>query len=680
MAGGLSRMDISSGAFRTYRNDPARPDSLSSNAVTTIFEDSRGSLWVGTYQGGLNRFDARSESFAHYRHDPADPRSLSGDIVTTLAEGPAGVLWVGTNGGGLTRLVPDTGESVRLRHDPADSGSLASDTVYALHVDPAGNVWAGTRGGLSVLKSLDAASGRARFRNYSERDGLSNSVVYAVQPDNSGRLWLSTNNGLAVFNPERQSFRTYVESHGLQGNEFNVGAHYRSAGGELFFGGPGGFNAFIPEQIEGNDHAPAVALTGYWRLNRPVTSDGPLHQLSALQLGHRDQVVTFEFAALDYAAPESNRYQYKLEGFDEGWVDQGPVRRVTYTNLDSGRYTLRVKAANGDGVWSEKELDLGIRVLPPPWKTWWAYLGYGLLALAGVLAFADSLRRKAAREAGYRQRLETDVEARTRELQESNQELAAVNQRLLETSLTDSLTGLRNRRFLFEEASKDLALVERRRLALEAEGREPENPKANVVFIMVDLDWFKPINDTCGHAAGDRVLLQVRDVLERACRRSDVLIRWGGDEFLVIGRDHDLQGLEVLPERIRALVEQTTFELGDGRVAHLTCSVGFTCYPSLSPESLLSLSLEQVIGLADSALYMAKKGGRNGWVGLLANEVTSAEDVLESIHRDAQQVAERGRMEILTSRAETPADGGGRPEPTKDRPRQQAAPGTPGPA
>jgi diguanylate cyclase (GGDEF)-like protein len=681
MAGGLSRMDVSTGAFRTFRNDPRRADSLSSNAVTSIFEDSRGTVWVGTYQGGLNRFDARTGTFTHYRHDAADPRSLSGDIVTTLAEGPAGVLWVGTNGGGLTRLVPDTGESLRLRHDPADTETLASDTVYALHVDSSGTVWAGTRGGLSVLKSFDAASGRARFRNYSERAGLPNSVVYAVLPDNSGRLWLSTNNGLAVFNPERQAFRTYQETHGLQGNEFNVGAHYRSAGGELFFGGPSGFNAFIPEQVEVNEHAPAVALTGYWRLNRPVTSEGPLHQLQSLQLGHRDQVVTFEFAALDYAAPESNRYQYKLEGFDEGWVDQGPVRRVTYTNLDSGRYVLRVKAANGDGVWSEKELDLGIRVLPPPWKTWWAYLGYALLALAGVLAFADSLRRKAAREAGYRQRLETDVEARTRELQESNQELATVNQRLLETSLTDSLTGLRNRRFLFEEASKDLALVERRRLAHDPESRvEGDNPRGNVVFIMVDLDWFKPINDTCGHAAGDRVLLQVRDVLEKACRRSDVLIRWGGDEFLVIGRDHDLQGLEVLPERIRSLVEQTTFELGDGRVAHLTCSVGFTCYPTLTHENLLSLSLEHVIGLADSALYMAKKSGRNAWVGLLATEVTSAEDVLESIHRDAQQVAERGRMEILSSRAEPQPDGVARPEPSKERPRQQVAPGSLGPA
>jgi diguanylate cyclase (GGDEF)-like protein len=407
----------------------------------------------------------------------------------------------------------------------------------------------------------------------------------------------------------------------------------------------------------------------------PVASAVPVPQLEEVQLDHRDQVVTFEFAALDYAAPELNRYAYMLEGFDTHWMDLGRFRRVTYTNLDAGRYVLRVKAWNADGVPSERPLALRVRVLPPPWRTWWAWLGYAIIVAAVAWALVRSQRRQRYREAQYRRQLETEVQTRTRELAQQNSRLEELNGRLLETSLSDSLTGLRNRRFFFEEVAREVAVLQR------SAQQHGERETRRLVFIMVDLDWFKPINDTCGHAAGDRVLLQVRDVLERACRRSDVLIRWGGDEFLVIGRDHDLQGLEVLPERIRSLVEQTTFELGDGRVAHLTCSVGFTCYPSLTHENLVTMSLEQVIGLADSALYMAKKGGRNAWVGLLATDVTSAEDVLESIHRDAQQVAERGRMEILSSRAEAPADGVARAEVSKERPRQQqAAPGSLGPA
>jgi diguanylate cyclase (GGDEF)-like protein len=160
-----------------------------------------------------------------------------------------------------------------------------------------------------------------------------------------------------------------------------------------------------------------------------------------------------------------------------------------------------------------------------------------------------------------------------------------LNGKLLETSLTDSLTGLRNRRFLFEEVAKDVALIQRSHHGRAEAGGRSSNAEGvsevkPLVFIMVDLDWFKPINDTCGHAAGDRVMQQVRAILEKACRSSDVLVRWGGDEFLVVGRNAEIDDVEVVPERIRAMIENTAFDLGEGQVAHLTCSIGFTTYPS----------------------------------------------------------------------------------------------------
>jgi diguanylate cyclase (GGDEF)-like protein len=165
---------------------------------------------------------------------------------------------------------------------------------------------------------------------------------------------------------------------------------------------------------------------------------------------------------------------------------------------------------------------------------------------------------------------------------------------------------------------------------------------------MIDLDWFKPINDTCGHAAGDRVLLQVRDVLERACRSSDTVVRWGGDEFLVVGRVDDLAGVEVVAERVRAMIEGMAFDLGDGQVAHITCSIGFTCYPA-SAATLLGLSLEQVVSLADKALYAAKKAGRNAWVGLLGTEGMSVDQVIRSLQDDADALLRGGDFEVLRS-------------------------------
>jgi diguanylate cyclase (GGDEF)-like protein len=449
------------------------------------------------------------------------------------------------------------------------------------------------------------------------------------------------------FDPRTETLRDYSASHGLQGNEFNFGAHYRTARGELLFGGPGGFNQFFPERLQTNEHAPPVVLTALLQANRPVAGTLPLASLETMQLGYRD-VVTFEFAALDFAAPERNRYKYKLEGFDAGWIDLGTVHRVTYTNLDAGNYRFRVKAANNDGVWNDQGLTLRLHAVPPFWRSWWAYSLY-LLAFSGaLLAFLRSQHRRVSREVEYRRRLELEVQARTQELARQNTQLEKLNEQLLQTSLTDALTGLRNRRFLFEELPKELSLVLRGHEEMRLGVREHA---PHLIFMMVDLDWFKPINDTCGHAAGDRVLVQVRSILEKACRTSDVLIRWGGDEFLVVGRANDIEGVEVVPERIRTMIEQSSFDLGDGQVAHITCSIGFTCYPPPSPR-LLDLSIEQIVGLADAALYAAKKAGRNAWVGLLGREQTTSHHVARSLQNDPEHVVESGHFEVLRSSSE----------------------------
>ena len=652
MEGGLNRFDPQTGRFRVYRADETRPGRLSTNGVMSLFEDREGTLWVGTYRGGLNRYDHSSDSFTVYRHDDADPASLSSDIVTCVQEGPGGTIWVGTEGGGLNRLDRRSGEFQSFRHDRSRAASLSDDTVYSLHVDPEGTLWVGTRGGLGRLDSHAPATGEASFRTYTERDGLPSKVVYGIQPDGMGRLWLSTNMGLARFDPRTETFRDYSRTHGLQSNEFTFGAHFRTTRGELVFGGPQGFNAFFAETIPTNDNVPPVVLTSFLKSNRPAHGPTAPFALDDVTLGYKDDVVTFEFAALDYADPGRNRYVYKLEGFDPEWIDLGSVHRVTYTDLGHGEYVLRVKAANNDGVWNEEGLSLPVSVLPPPWRTWWAYLGYALLLAAAAVRVVRVQRKKATREAEYRRRLELEVEARTEELGRQNEKLETLNSQLVETSFTDSLTGLRNRRFLFEEVNKEMSLVHRNH---RERARGLRDTADELIFMMVDLDWFKPINDTCGHAAGDRVLVQVKHLLEKACRDSDTLIRWGGDEFLVVGRVNDLDGVEAAAERIRSMIEGASFDLGDGQVAHITCSIGFTCYPAGTTETL-GLSLEQVVSLADKALYSAKKAGRNAWVGLLGTSTTSVEGVLETLQTDPDTAPEDGVFEVRRSTDQHPAE------------------------
>jgi diguanylate cyclase (GGDEF)-like protein len=530
-----------------------------------------------------------------------------------------------------------------FRHDPADPHSLPGNTVFGLHVEGPGRLWVGTRGGgLALLERLE--DGGAVFRTYTERDGLPNGVVYGIHPDSAGSLWMSTNAGLAVLDRQSGRFRTYGVMHGLQSKEFNFGAHYRSGAGEMFFGGPEGFNAFIPESLHQGARGPRLALTGLLKLNVPVTGEVPVAQLEDVRLDHRDQVVTFEFAALDYAAPELNRYAYMLEGFDAQWMDLGRFRRVTYTNLDAGRYVLRVKAWNAEGVASERPLAVNVRVLPPPWSTWWAYLGYAIIGAVAALAIVRNHRRQRHRESQYRRQLEAEVQTRTRELAQQNSRLEELNGRLLETSLSDSLTGLRNRRFFFEEVAREVAVLQR------SAQQHGERDTRRLVFIMVDLDWFKPINDTCGHSVGDRVLLQVKDILVKACRRSDILVRWGGDEFLVVGEETDAARIETIPERIRAAIEKTPFDLGNGQVARLTCSLGFTSFPWNRTHDLGRATVEQVLALADSALYMAKKAGRNCWVGLLGTERTTVDDVVRSTQDGPDRLVEGGSLAVTSSK------------------------------
>jgi diguanylate cyclase (GGDEF)-like protein len=643
MDAGLGRLDPATGALRTYRHDAKDPRSLGSDAVMSLMVDRVGDLWVGTHGAGVSRLDAATGTFTRYRHDPADAQSLGADLATAMVQDASGSVWLGTDGGGLNLYEPATGRFVRFRHDPADPRSLGANTVFSLHHDSTGRLWVGTRGaGLALLEKREGTS--ATFKHFRERDGLANDVVYGIQPDGDGHLWLSTNNGLSRFDPRTGGFKSYDVSHGLQSNEFNYGAHYRSAGGELFFGGVNGFNAFHPRRLAVNAHIPPVVLTSFLKANRPVATDRPLWELEAIDLGYRDELVTFEFAALDFAAPLRNRYAYKLEGFDGDWIDLGHVRRLSYTNLQPGSYTLRVRAANNDGVWNEAGIGLPVRVEAPPWRRSWAYVAYAL-ALAGALgAFVRIQQARVAREAEYSHRLEDEVQRRTIELAARNSDLEELNLKLAEASLTDSLTGLRNRRFLFEHISKDADLVRRRYIA---QNQGDEARTFDLSFMMIDLDCFKSINDTCGHAAGDLVLLGVRSVLEKTCRSSDVLIRWGGDEFLLVGRDNDPTHVAALAERVRAEIESTTFDIGEGQIARTTCSIGYACYPFVRSEPDL-FGWEDILGLADAALYSAKDR-RNAWVGYLSTQQPPPVELARSARIDPERLLEEGALHITSS-------------------------------
>ena len=377
---GLYHYEIATGQYRHYWHDPADSAGLPEETTYDVFRDRDGVVWAATENFLVRLADAERGRFDAWRHKE---RPTTGQwIFPSIIQDARGALWLGSDQG-LARFDPATGTFRRWRHDPRQPGSLSHDAVRSILADPRQPgrfLWIGTAGG--GLNRFDIDSGT--FAHFTERDGLPNDVVYGILADTSGALWVSTNKGLSRFDPATKRFRNYDANDGLQSNEFNSGAAFASRRGELFFGGIYGFNYFRPEAIHDNPNVPAVAITGFRRGNRyeTVRDTGTvltttISQADTLRLSYRDAVLTFEFAALEYSAPAKNRYAYRLIGFNDEWFESGAVRAATYTNLPPGRYTLQVRASNNDGVWNQRGTSLALVILPPWWRTWWAYALYG---------------------------------------------------------------------------------------------------------------------------------------------------------------------------------------------------------------------------------------------------------------------------------------------------------------
>jgi len=431
---GLTRMDAARQHYRRYLM-PGRPSyAQDDTAVNAVYADHEGRLWVGT-DYGLARYRADADRFEFHKLIAAggNPYQTS---VSVLFEDAQSRLWVGTEAG-LLRVDPASGEVVRRfvpddrRDDALPNGqvnaicqshddalwigtlkglarfdgehdsfqvygegsdprhSLSSGSVLSCLGDGAGRVWVGTDNGLDLLDPRGD-----RVQRFGLAEGMPDLDIAAMLQDRSGELWLGTDKGLVRFAPQGAVLRHYSEPDGVQRGEFNEGAAYAAADGELFFGGSNGLNSFYPAALQRQLRAPDAAITGFTVLGKPyAVGDG------APQLRYRDNILGFEFAAFDYAEPTHNRFRYMLEGFDQDWRTTGSgEHEVTYTNLDPGRYVLHLKGSDDGQHWSEQEATLAIQVLPPPWRTWWAYVAYVatilVLGVASFRLFARSLRRR----------------------------------------------------------------------------------------------------------------------------------------------------------------------------------------------------------------------------------------------------------------------------------------------
>jgi diguanylate cyclase (GGDEF)-like protein len=511
---GLNRLDAPDAPIKVIRFG-----NVAADFINAIAPGSGGWLWLGTGANVIHFHPASnvSESFGA---DPKDPDSRSVTGTTTIVEDRRGRVWMGSewNGGGLDMLEPSSRKFRHFRHVPGDPNSISDDNVSTLYQDPAGRLWAGTAKGVNEV--LAGADGQVRFRSYALLNGIGATKILAMRADQAGKLWMSSSAGILRLDPDSGKIDQFTAADGTT-EGFTVAAGHLAADGTIYFAGVKGMTAVEPTRVHRTSSPPLVAITDLAVFNRSLRDGhqpddvrllGPVTAPRKLTLSAEDSVFSIEFAALHFTDPLKNTYAYRLAGFDRDWIDTDASHRVaTYTNLDPGEYTFEIKAANDQHVWSADATRLLIVILPPYWQTWW----FRVLAAAATMGLLGAIYRvRVRRLTRQQQELQRVVADRTRELEESNAKLAAL-------STTDALTGIGNRR------SFDAALA--------SEWRRAKRSGQPVALAMLDVDLFKAYNDHYGHQAGDQCLRTVAELIAGHGRRpADVVARYGGEEFVLL--------------------------------------------------------------------------------------------------------------------------------------------------
>lgn len=375
---GLSILNFNYGKFTHFHEES--PVKLPAATIWKILRDSQSRFWLGTRNSGLIQFDPIKGVQAHFVHEPNQPgNTLPDNNVRTIIESGKNEFWIGTENQGIAKLNVANGNFQQIRHQPDNPNSLSSNSIKSLHLSEDNVLWVGTNG--AGLNRLDLNSMEVHIINTSS--GLANDVVYGILPDSQGNLWLSSNKGITKVESRMNGdgmypITNYSNYDGLA-TEFNTGAYFKTQEGILYFGSLEGFYWFNAEDIALNETQPKTAITSLMLFDQAIQiSDN-------LQLKHNQNTLTINMASLVFSSPGKNEFQYKLEGYEDTWLNGGNNYQARYTNLPPGDYTFLAKSSNYDGIWSENPIALSFTILPPWYLSWWSYLLYAWILVLGLI-------------------------------------------------------------------------------------------------------------------------------------------------------------------------------------------------------------------------------------------------------------------------------------------------------
>ena len=621
-----------------------RADGIAGHGVWKTIENPGGEVWSISRRVGLNRYDPEAlvprpvklpvacksgptdlaydrkrgvfwmagNDYLYKITASAEPRfeavSLPAELAgctEVVAVASGGVLWTGGRNG-LGRF-----DGRAWRRFSARDG-LAKDYVQYISPVAGDDVWLDYRGPVGITR-LKLGGGKPRVTHLTRKLGLLSDTVWLLDRDAGGQLWVGHSNGLSVVGGDGR-IRHITRHDGLIWNDIAQAGFLSVPGGGVFIGTSRGLAFHRSGGRVSRALPPALVLTSVQLGGREL-------------LGKRDVKVLYDenslavkFSGVTFRNPHAAVFRYQLVGLDREYIES-KVREVRYSALPAGTFTFEVSCRSAAGQWSNKAR-FTFTVGLPWWERLWVRLcgGFAVLLLLALI-----LQARTYKLAADRRRLERAVKERSAQLAEANDQLEVANQRLRELSFTDGLTQVHNRHFYSSVIDTEVQSAHRR-----GDPRARPGRNRDLVFFMVDLDHFKSVNDTWGHSAGDRVLVETARRLQESIRTSDLLVRWGGEEFLILCKETELGEAEVVARRILEVVQEAPFWLDGSHNTRRTCSVGWAALPTSSPELAEIVTHEVAIDLADQALYVAKESGRNRAVGveLLVDAVAKEPDTM----------------------------------------------------
>lgn len=623
---GVAMWDSEGSRWRSWKSK----DGLNGSIAREMTLAPDGSVWVLCYPGGLTRFDPESlhpEKVQTPEPDPtgmhvgpdgriwiANPKYLKAaslsqrpfhfvDVqvpdeirggIGRMTTSRDGVLWtVGRRGLGRFdgKQWLHFSKTDGLRQDEvAEAAAVSRDEVWFRYADALG------------LSSLRLVDGKPQITHFGIADGLPSHDVYMIGADHEGNVWAGGALGLTEFFRNGHTLR-YTEADGLIWNDLSDGGFFAEDDGTLLFGTSGGLARYNPVSADERvELPPKVVITsahlGSSDRARERNPEAP----------RSDNTLRVDFAALTYRDPENVRCSYRLAGL-ESEPNETSGREARYPALPPGNYTFSVSCRSARGTLSFPA-EFSFSVIPAWWQRWYSR---GFSILLGVLALYALVNYRTRKLQKERLRLEEAVAERSEALARANKELE-------EMSLTDPLTAARNRRFFQATIASDVSQAIR---AYSSPDPTKSRRNRDIVFYLIDADHFKEINDRFGHDAGDQMLIDLTVRISSAIRYSDVLVRWGGEEFLVVSRFCERKEAATLAARVLSAVAGEPFKIkGAGISLHRTVSIGWAAFP-WNVNSPVDLGYEEVLAIADRAMYKAKNAGRNQAIGALPPESAS---------------------------------------------------------